>query len=104
MGTVWERSALLNKVVHPWRMQWMGQIYVASFDQRTDRGCPGNLPTFRIHRQDSGNLATEHLDHGRTVGLILDQLRQRTGEPSRELTNSLEGRWIVHAAADLFRQ
>ena len=63
-----------------------------------------DLPALGVDRKEAGDLAREHLDYRRTVGFVLDQLRESTGPLRRKLANRVYCGGAVHSSADLIAQ
>jgi hypothetical protein len=71
MGAIREGRAFFDEVVDPRRLQRMGKVDIAGLDERADSHGARHLSAFRVHRQDARDFVCEHLDHRRSVGLIL---------------------------------
>src|SRR2546426_4435099 len=101
MGAIGECGALFDEIVNPWEHVRMWKVNVASLDQGAHSGGWCNLPTLGVYGNDAGNLMLEHLDNGRSVGLVLDQFPNAARPLDRQFADGFYCSREVHAAADL---
>src|ERR1051326_6244858 len=104
MGAVWERGAFLDEVVNPREHLRMRKVNVAGFDQRAHRGGSGNLATLGVYRNNAGDVMLKHLDNGRSVGLVLDQLRMAGMPFSGHVADGFHRSGEVCARTELIEQ
>src|SRR5580704_9865014 len=79
MGAVRKRGAFLDEIIYPWSVKRMRQIDVAGLDKRTDRHGTRHLSAFRVYRKNAADLVLQHLNDGRPVCLVLNQLGKSGG-------------------------
>ena len=63
-----------------------------------------DLTTLRIHRNDTQKLVLQHLDNGRSVSFVFDELCHRARPTRRKLPHREQRRGKIHLPADLLAE